>query len=1095
MDFESRYKKLNEDQKKAVETIDGPVMVIAGPGTGKTELLSMRVANILKKTDTLPENILCLTFTDAGAIAMKKRLVEIIGRDAYAVSVFTFHAFSSDVMNRYKQYFNNGASFALADEMTQRKIITNILDSLDYDSPLRSVMNGNYTAIKDIINGISDLKRGGLSDGEFARLLNAYELTLSVVSPKLSEIFADTVTKQTIEKLRRVLPEITAVDEDTPQAGVPALKDIIVESLSRALEDSTDSVRYPRATPPITAWKSAWMRHAADRNKTLVLKALYDFPKLRALNRVYSLYLQIMSESEMHDYNDMIMNFVHALDQNDDLRYDLQEKYQYIMVDEFQDTNLAQMRIVTSLTDNPVNEGSPNIMVVGDDDQAIYGFQGADVGNIQNFQKLYQSAIDVKLTENYRSGQPILDSALEVIIQSDERLKSIDDKLIAVKNPKPGTASLVSLPTQHDERQYIARQIQSLIEKDTPAKEIAVIGRGRRDLDTVATYLADAKIPLSYDRQDNVLDDEAVRQLENISRVVWAISESKHNDANVILPEVLSHPAWQIDPVDLWEISLQAHKNHEHWLEVMRRHASTANLFTWLVETAGQVQHLPLERMIDVLMGNVETDAKVFRSPLKDYFFSNDSRDKQLSLFTSHLNNLTAIRKALREHAFEAEVPLLGDFLDFIQQSREADTKITSLQHVGDAESSVQLLTAHGSKGLEFDHIFIINAINDSWGKKGGPGSQISFPPHLRLSRIDDNPNERLRLFFVAMTRAKRTLTISYALENDNAKETLEAGFLLGNSATHIEQSNASEERDKKAAEKLWYAPVATINNASMRDFLAPTLANYKLSVTSLNSFLDVTRGGPQHFLVNSLLRFPQARSASSSYGTAVHATLQRIHDHVIRTNTVQPEEDILKYFEEQMATFPFTDDERRAYTQRGINGLGQYIKKHHDSFTQTQLSEFDFANQDVHVGDAHLTGKLDVVDIDKTARTAIVTDYKTGKALASWDKGDDFEKIKAHHYRQQLLFYKLLIENSRDWRQYTMSEGILQFVEPDKSGAIVDLRLGTVNPDELERFTRLVQAVWRSINDLSFPDTSVYEPKLKGILQFEDDLLTGSDK
>jgi len=1093
MDFESRYKNLNENQRLAVDTIDGPVMVIAGPGTGKTELLGMRAANILKQTDVLAENILCLTFTDAGAVAMKKRLIDIIGRDAYNVSVYTFHSFGSDIMNRYRQYFNNGASFRPADELTQRKILTNILESLDYDSPLRSTMNGKFTALGDIINGISDLKRAGLSDGEFTQLLNAYELILSIVGPQLSEIFAGGVTKQLVEPLGKLLRELDSIDESLPQPDVPALKSIMAESLRLAL-DAAEA--HPRVTPPLTAWRNEWMKHAATHDKTFVLKAQYYLPKLRTLNRIYGLYLQIMKEAELYDYNDMIMDLVHALDQNDDLRYDLQEKYQYIMVDEFQDTNLAQMRIIASLTNNPVVEDTPNIMVVGDDDQAIYGFQGADVGNIQSFERHYPAAMKIALTENYRSGQPILDSAQAVIVQSDERLKTADHALVAKKAYTPGTGTIVTLPTQYDERAYVVQAIQQLLKQRVPAREIAVIGRSRKDLDAVASSLATAQIPISYDRQDNALDDEVVRQLEQVGRIVLAVSESRHSDANALLPELLSHPAWQIDPTDLWEISLQAHKNHEHWLEVMRQHESTKTLFTWLVEAAGQVQHLPLERMIDVLLGNDIPDDAPYCSPLKNYFFSEKSRQENLADFMAHLKNLTAIRNALREHTFDSETPLLGDFLAFVEENRDSDNKIPSLRHVGDDAASVQLLTAHGSKGLEFDHVFIINAVEDSWGKKGGGSSQIAFPPHLRLRRNTDDANERLRLFFVAMTRARKSLTITSAAENDKAKEVLPAGFLHDNPAGRVEQpGTATPTEDAAATTEVWYAPVMSISNANMRDFLAPMLATYKLSVTGLNSFLDVSRGGPQHFLVNSLLHFPQARSASSSYGTAIHTTLQRVHDHVTRTGAAQPEEDILKIFEEQMEDFAFTDDERRLYTQRGIDALSTYLRAKQGSFQPGQLSEFDFAHQDVYVGDAHLTGKLDVMTIDKTARSATVIDYKTGGVLHDWEKGQAYEKIKAHHYRQQLLFYKLLVENSRDWHGYTMYEGILQFVEPDKAGNIIDLQLGTVTPEELERFTRLIGVVWHHITELSFPDTTQYEPTVKGIVQFEDDLLTESEK
>ncbi len=135
MDFATRYQALNEAQKKAVDTIDGPVMVIAGPGTGKTELLSMRAANILQQTDTLPSNILCLTFTESGASAMRQRLLQIIGPDAYRVGIYTFHSFGTEVMNQNSAYFYHGSDFRAADELTCYEILRGIFDELASATP------------------------------------------------------------------------------------------------------------------------------------------------------------------------------------------------------------------------------------------------------------------------------------------------------------------------------------------------------------------------------------------------------------------------------------------------------------------------------------------------------------------------------------------------------------------------------------------------------------------------------------------------------------------------------------------------------------------------------------------------------------------------------------------------------------------------------------------------------------------------------------------------------------------------------------------------------------------------------------------------
>ena len=172
MEFQTRFKALNDKQRQAVDTIDGPLLVLAGPGTGKTELLSMRAANILRKTDTLPSSILCLTFTDSGASAMRERLRQIIGADAYKVAIHTFHSFGSEIMSRHREYFYHGADTRPADELLQHEILSDIFSELDYTNPLAGSMNGTFTHLKDALSVISELKRSGLTSDE----LRAVEL-------------------------------------------------------------------------------------------------------------------------------------------------------------------------------------------------------------------------------------------------------------------------------------------------------------------------------------------------------------------------------------------------------------------------------------------------------------------------------------------------------------------------------------------------------------------------------------------------------------------------------------------------------------------------------------------------------------------------------------------------------------------------------------------------------------------------------------------------------------------------------------------------------------------------------------------------------
>lgn len=1089
MDFTTRYNKLNDNQKQAVDTIDGPVMVIAGPGTGKTELLSMRTANILKQTDALPENILCLTFTEAGSIAMQKRLMEIIGREAYKVSIFTFHAFGTEVMNKYREYFYSGADVRPADDLARHRIITEILDTLDYNNPLKSRMNDTYTAIGDILSSISDLKRAGLTDTEFGQLLDATEATLQQVGPILSSVFNGRISKATLPALTEALAHIHTIDEASPVDGIQTLQGALASSLESAIADAN---AHDKTTPPLTAWKKEWM--TADVDKSQVLKAQKTLPKLRALNLVYSLYLQIMNRAQLIDFDDMIMQVVHAIEIHDDLRYDLQEKYQYIMVDEFQDTNLAQMRILSNLINNPVFEGKPNILVVGDDDQAIYGFQGAEVGNILYFRDTQPETTFITLTDNYRSVQPVLDSAREVITQGAERLERHMpglNKTLKGHRQDRHTGEIVSFPTTHAERQWIAASIRKLLDDGVSPQEIAVIARKHADLVSLLGYFNENNIPVSYDRRDNVLDDEIVTQLCHIGTIVHAISTGQHDQANALLPELLSHPAWGIPPTAVWEISLKAHQNREHWLESMRRHEATQQLFQWIVGAAGQALHLPLERMLDVLIGNT-TISPDYTSPLKNYFFSDTERETNLSKYTLHLENLTTIRRRLREHAIDASTPKLADFLDFVQSNNEAGTRITSYRHIGEDDTAVRLLSAHGSKGLEFDHVFIVNATDPMWGEKAsGRSPSITFPPHLRLRQNSDNYDERLRLFYVAMTRARIGLHISLAQESDSAKEMLPASFLHGNAfPLRSEVTESTEQTRVVAAEHQWYAPIVSIPAVTQQQYLAPLLSSYKLSATHINTFIDVTHGGPQNFLLNTLLKFPKAPAPSASYGTAIHAALQRAHDHLRATKSHLPEEDVLQEFERSLERMPLSDEERKHYIQQGSDTLRLFLQQKYDTFTVNQQAEMNFAGQQVVIGEAKLTGKLDVIELNKVDKTAIVIDYKTGGALTSWSKGQDFQKAKAHKYRQQLLFYKLLVENARDFQGYTMTQGILQFVEPDKSGTIHDLRIDDVTPEEFERFKKLVCVIWDRVMALDFPDTSEYSKDYDGIVAFEKYLL-----
>jgi DNA helicase-2/ATP-dependent DNA helicase PcrA len=404
-------------------------------------------------------------------------------------------------------------------------------------------------------------------------------------------------------------------------------------------------------------------------------------------------------------------------------------------------------------------------------------------------------------------------------------------------------------------------------------------------------------------------------------------------------------------------------------------------------------------------------------------------------------------------------------------------------------DDAVCLMTAHKSKGQEFDNVYIVGAVDSAWGERVRTRSRlIGYPENLPLAPAGDTFDERLRLFFVAMTRARKNLMISYSTTNDDGKSMLRASFLTGDAWAALTPATENTIDDLVHEAKLmWYQPLTAPIHPTMKELLRPKLENYKLTITDLNAFLDVSRGGPQMFLLNNLLKFPRAVSPSAGYGTAIHATLHNAHMHVAATGSLHPIEDILHDFEQNLTAQRLDEADFNQYLERGSVALTAFLAAKYESFSATQKPELNFDYQSVFIGEAHLTGKLDLVDIND--ESVVVTDYKTGKPSRNWTGGTDYEKIKLHRFKQQLMFYNLLLVKSRDYGKYAVEKGVLQFVEPTKRGEILALE-SSFTTDELHRFSRLIEAVWRHIVTLELPDTTTFEPTFKGMLALEDLLL-----
>ena len=1096
MDFNTRYAKLNDNQRQAVDYIHGSLLVIAGPGTGKTELLSMRTAQILRQTDTLPNSILCLTFTESGATNMRQRLRQIIGEDAYKIAIHTFHSFGTEIINQHREYFFRGADAQPVDELTQYQIISGILEGLDWRNPLSAKNNGEFVYIKDLIRIISEFKQSGLTPSELRAIIEDNQSTIAEIAPDIQQVFSAKISKKTIEMFAPIAEKIAnlaAKNPDEKNSKLPASITPYANVLALSIVHTTQEALDENSTKPLTAWKNKWCEKNA--NGEFVLKDFTAAEKLSAAIDVYEKYVNILSERSLFDYDDMILSVIQACESHPELRANLQEQFQFIMVDEFQDTNLAQLRLLFNLTSE--NDDNPNIMAVGDDDQAIFSFQGADVGNIQRFRQHYHDPKIIVLTDNYRSAENILSSARDVITQGADRLENTIDglskQLTSHANSEGSKVEIQEFSSVSEERAGIAKQIAELIKNGEKPENITIIARHHKELIEILPHLYKENLFVNYERHDDILEQDIIQILDKLARTVVAISQNNLDVANSLLPEITAHPAFGFSALDIWKLSLQAYKNRQLWLESMLANSAFKEFAEWLLERAKDVPNLPLEEQLDNLLGLTNDESgDLPANSLANFYFSPEKLDKNPEAYLTILESLRTLRQKLRDRITDKN-PTLEDFLEFIDLHISTKTRLTQIRtHASSLSGAINLMTAHKSKGLEFPHVFVIGAIDSAWGEKVRSRSRaIRYPANLQLQPAGATYDERLRLFFVAMTRAKTTLTMTYSQTNDSGSDTIIASFLTNCTPTIIPTSDNPAEQIE-LAETDWTTRLTSPIVPELKDLLAPALETYKLSATHLNNFLDVSRGGPQNFLLNNLLHFPSAKNSAAAYGTAIHSSLQQAHCSFSADHQLPSTEQILQFFQKSLESQHLPADDFQLYLDKGKSALTAFLNAKSSDFHDTDLAELDFSNQGVIIDNARLTGKLDVVDIDKQNKTIFVTDYKTGKPAHSWKGSADYEKIKLHKYRQQLMFYQLLVEHSRDYSNFTFTGGRLQFVEPDmKTGDILSLE-DTFSREELSEFTQLIEIIWRKITTLDMPDISGYSADYKGMLQFEKDLLAG---
>ena len=422
---------------------------------------------------------------------------------------------------------------------------------------------------------------------------------------------------------------------------------------------------------------------------------------------------------------------------------------------------------------------------------------------------------------------------------------------------------------------------------------------------------------------------------------------------------------------------------------------------------------------------------------------------------------------------------------------KKYDVQIAASHLVGHEGTAVNLITIHKAKGLEYGRVYAIGLTEKQY--KLGKVSGSPLPKNLPLAPEKDDDEDIRRLVYTVFTRAKKDLILSYAQMNLGEKSDTPLGCLTNLDPAWASSSVALEslvdflEKEHKDLFSLPY-------HGDEKNFLADRITKqFTLSVTALQNFLNVADGGPEYFVSNNILRFPQAKSESACYGSAMHKALEVFFTDYKKTG-LYSKSTLLDAFEIAFRQERFAPDTERDFLARGTENLDAlYSEITGKSYGELHL-EYDFRSAfgGIFLDGIQLTGKIDRVEVIDNQKL-IITDYKTGAGFDSFaDIGSAYEKVKKWKYKLQLCFYAILFELSPQWARFQQKEYTLFFIEQDrKTGRFVSVT-DYVQQGEIERTKVLVKAVMSKINSLDFPDVSAYSSDIAGIRQFEEDLIAG---
>lgn len=989
--------KPNSKQQQAIDILNGQVMLLAGPGTGKTFTVIHRIEKMLAD-GVEPSSILCLTFSDAAASEMRQRLIKKMGVVASAVDIYTYHSFCNDLIKTYPDKFEMTSGVKLITDAEKISIMKECIDdaNLEFFVPSRA---DRYFFTKNFISYVEKLKTQRVSKDEYMACID----TNPMLMPRYKELESEIYERE--------------------QAG-----------------NTKNKTRY----------------NELEKIKTNIEKA-------KELWTLFELYSTKMINKNLIDFSDMINLVLTSFEEDSQFLSEVSNKYKYFLVDEYQDTNDLQNQIIFNLLDG---NDEKNIFVVGDDDQIIYGFQGAKSDNIENFLTKYPNTTVICLEENNRSTQTILDFSNLIVNQDENRLENnlyfkekynISKKLTA-KNPKiivkDKKIKRIQFGEILQEFNYIVEEIKTLIKSDFAPKtdedkidysQIAIISKKRAELQTFAELLKGKNIPFQIDEGKSIF---AIRSTILIYFYIKAMNNYL-TSSDKLFGLLLSEP-FKIDQQDynkiLEEKRLWKKDESSDFITLMRNLNGWKNpeKITKFLETFDYLQDYASSNNLRNTVVEI-----INRTGLLTYFYKSGKNRSE---------NLAGIRKIISEATdFQNSdsTKNLSDFVKYLDDCFENEIDI-NLDKDSVVQNAVQLMTYHGSKGREFEYVYLPNLISSNWEDFRMPGEYKLITEEVpdKDAAQAKKDSELLKLLFVGITRAKHTLTISFA-DSNNGKAQQITKYLEPTANYDFDSEQFECSADDLTTE--FYRSVSSDvfdNQKAFKNEIEERVKSVVLSPSRLNDYLSCPR---KFFYVKVLgIDVEEADWDGANFGTLIHSLLERAVK-VAKESAYPTLEEILEKFRLDMDGMKFSSEAKKEkYFKQGQKLLTNYYP-YFSQIPISRITDIEFSFYGVDVDGDFITGKIDRIEKNSDG-TFELYDYKTGNYSSEKKIAPNEEK---QNYFNQLCFYKYAYEKLTGNK--VSKVGIIYVENHEKS---VDKYL---TDDDMKYIETLIKDTYQNIKALKF--------------------------